>query len=143
MIHYLRFFEVVGRPFADIIYVILIIIRMKVFADKRKELSQTIVSLIGQMRTEMGLRRCDFCQNMEDENELCILEEWETQENLDSHLKSERFRVFRGAMTLLQKPYEMTLYEVATGKRERKRNPRQQCKDLDGWGRRTISQNEF
>ena len=96
---------------------ILVIIRMKVLAEKRKELSQTIVSLIGSLRTEKGCLRCDFCQSMEDENELRILEEWDTRENLNSHLKSERFRVLRGAMNLLQEPYEMMVHTVAAGKK--------------------------
>ena len=91
---------------------ILVAIRMKVFVEKRKELSQTIASLIGSLRTEKGCLRCDFCRSMEDENELCILEEWDTEENLTSHLKSERFRVPRGAMSLLQESYEMMVYTV-------------------------------
>ena len=83
---------------------------MMVFAEKRKELSQTIASLIGSIRTEKGGRRCDFNRSMEDENELCILQEWDTRKNLNSHLKSERFKVLRGAMNLLQEPYEMVVY---------------------------------
>ena len=85
---------------------------MKVLAEKRKELSQTIASLIGSIRTEKGCQRCEFLQSMEDGNELCLLEEWDTQENLNSHLKSERFRVLRGAMNLLQEPYEMMFHTV-------------------------------
>ena len=85
---------------------------MRVLAEKRKELSQTIASLIGSIRTEKGCRRCNFFQSMEDENELCILEEWNTEGNLKGHLKSERFRVLRGAMKLLQEPYEMRFHTV-------------------------------
>jgi quinol monooxygenase YgiN len=96
---------------------ILVIIRMRVLAEKRMELSQTIASLIGSIRTEKGCRRCDFFQSMEDENELSLLEEWDTQENLKSHLKSERFRGLRGAMNLLQEPYEMMFHTVAAGKK--------------------------
>jgi quinol monooxygenase YgiN len=95
---------------------ILVTIRMKVLAEKRRELSQTIASLIGSLRTEKGCRRCEFCQNIEDENELCILEEWDTRENLNSHLKSERFRVLRGAMSLLQEPYEIVFHTVAAAR---------------------------
>ena len=91
---------------------ILFIMRMKVLSEKRKELSQTITSLIGSIRTEQGCRRCDFCQSMEDENELSLLEEWDTQGNLKGHLKSERFRVLRGAMNLLQEPYKMMFHTV-------------------------------
>jgi hypothetical protein len=50
---------------------------MKALAEKCVELCQTIVSLIGSLRTEKGCMRCDFCGGMEDENELRILEEWE------------------------------------------------------------------
>jgi quinol monooxygenase YgiN len=80
---------------------------MKVLSEKRLELSQTIALLIVSIRTEKGCQRCDFCQSTEDENEFWLLEEWDTRENLKSHLKSECFKVFRGAMNLLKEPYEM------------------------------------
>ena len=108
---------VVGRPFANTICMILVIIRMRVLAEKRKELSQTIASLIGSIRTEKGCQRCDFCQSMENENELSLLEEWDTRENLMRYLKSRRFKILRGAMNLLQEPYEMMFYTVGAGKK--------------------------
>ena len=85
---------------------------MKVLSGKCIELSQTIDSLISSIKTEKGCKGCDFCQSMEDENELFLLEEWETQENLRSHLKSGRFKVLRGAMTLLKEPCEMMFHTV-------------------------------
>jgi len=91
---------------------ILVIIRMKVPYEKRMELSQTIASLSGAIRTEKGCRRCDLCQSIEDENRLFLLEEWNTRENLISHMKEEHFRVLRGAMNLLREPYEMTFHTV-------------------------------
>jgi quinol monooxygenase YgiN len=91
---------------------ILVIIRMKVLSEKRMELLQTINLLVGSIRTEKGCKRCDFCQGMEDENRLFLLEEWDTQENLKSYLKSGRFRVLRGAMNLLKEPYEMMFHTV-------------------------------
>jgi quinol monooxygenase YgiN len=92
---------------------ILVIIRMKVLSEKRMELSQTIASLIGSIRTEKGCKRCDFYQSIENENQLNLLEEWDTQANLKSYLKSGRFRVLRGAMNLLKEPYEMTFHTVS------------------------------
>ena len=85
---------------------------MKVLSKKRVELSQTIALLIGSIRAEKGCKRCDFYQSIQDENELCLLEEWDTQENIKSHLKSRRFRILRGAMNLLKEPYEMTFHTV-------------------------------
>jgi quinol monooxygenase YgiN len=108
----LPIFPGVGRPFANMICMIQLIIRMKVLTEKHKELSQTIASLIGSIRTEKGCRRCEFYESMEDENELCLLEEWDTEGNLKGYLKSERFRVLRGAMNLLQEPYKMIFHNV-------------------------------
>ena len=88
---------------------ILVITRMKVRSEKRSELSQTIVSLASSTRMEKGCRRCDFCQNIEDENSLFLLEEWDTEEKLMTHRKSEHFKVLRGAMNLLREPYERML----------------------------------
>ncbi|MBI5586696.1 MAG: antibiotic biosynthesis monooxygenase [Deltaproteobacteria bacterium] len=91
---------------------ILVITRMKISAAKRLELSQTIASLLGFMRTEPGCRRLEFCQNVENEDELYLLEEWDTRENLKTHLLSERFRVLRGAMNLLREPYEIQFHTL-------------------------------
>jgi quinol monooxygenase YgiN len=85
---------------------------MKVLSEKRMELSQAIVSLIGFIRLEKGCQRCDFCQSMEDENRLLLIEEWDTQENLMTHLKSDHYRVLRGAMNLLKEPYERIFHTV-------------------------------
>ena len=91
---------------------ILVIIRMNVLSEKRKELSQTIASLSGSIKMEKGCRRCDFCQSVEDENRLLLLEEWDTKKNLMIHLESGHFRVLRGAMNLLKKPYEIMFHTV-------------------------------
>ncbi len=92
---------------------IMVTIRMKVLPEKRMELSQTIALLMGDIRTEKGCKRCDFCQNTEDENQLCLLEEWDTKESLKSHLKSGHFRVLRGAMNLLKEPYQMMFHTIS------------------------------
>jgi quinol monooxygenase YgiN len=48
----------------------LIITRMKISAARCLELSQTIASLFGSMRTEPGCRRFDFCRNVNDNLEI-------------------------------------------------------------------------
>jgi len=98
---------------------ILLIIRMKVLPEKRMELSQTVASLIGSIRTEKGCKSCDFCQSVEDEYKLYLFGEWDTQKNLRSHLRSVHFRVLKGAMNLLKEPYEMMFHPVfQLGERE-------------------------
>ena len=48
---------------------------------------------------EKECNRSDFCQGMEDENRLFLLEEWDTQENLMSHPEVS-FRMPKGLRTL-------------------------------------------
>ena len=85
---------------------------MNVLSEKRMELSQTITSLSGSIRMEEGCKRYDFCQSIEDENRLLLIEEWDTQANLMTHVKSDHYRVLRGAMNLLQEPYEIMFHTV-------------------------------
>lgn len=91
---------------------IFVLIRMKVLSEKRIEFSQTIASLSGSIRMEEGCRRCDFCRSVEDDHRFFLLEEWDNQENLMTHLRSKHFQVLRGSMNLLREPYEMVFYTV-------------------------------
>jgi quinol monooxygenase YgiN len=94
-------------------YMIIVIINMKVLGEKRLELSQTIASLSGFIKMEKGCRRCDFCENIEDENSLVLIEEWDTKEDLMTHLKSEHYKVLRGGtMNLLKEPFEKMFYTI-------------------------------
>ncbi len=93
-------------------FMILVSTRMNVFSEKRLELSQTIALLSASIRMEKGCQRYDFYQSIDDENRLFLLEEWDTEENLMTHLKSEHFKVFQGAMNLLKEPYERMFHTV-------------------------------
>src|SRR3989339_2163060 len=59
-------------------FMILLIIRIKVPSEKRMELSQTLASLSVSIMMAKGCKRYDFCQSMEDKNQLFLLEEWDT-----------------------------------------------------------------
>jgi quinol monooxygenase YgiN len=100
----------VGMPLADALCMILVIMQMKVPSEKRKELFQTITSLLSLIRTAEGCLRCDFFHSMEDEQVLCLIAEWDSRKNLGKHRNSECFRVLRGAMHLLEEPCEMMSY---------------------------------
>jgi len=89
----------------------MVIVQIKVTAMKSKELSQTISSLLHYIRKEKGCVRCDFFHALEDKNNLCLLEEWDTQTNFDHHRRSECFKVLRGSMNLLEEPCEMISYK--------------------------------
>lgn len=85
-------------------------VRMKVLPEKLKELSQTIAALVKYIRTVEGCRSCDCFCSPEDENDICLFEEWESREVLDDHLQSEHFKVLLGATSLLKTPHEVKVY---------------------------------
>jgi quinol monooxygenase YgiN len=89
----------------------MVIIHLKVPAEKCKELSQTIFSLLSSIRGQKGCVRCDFYHRTEEENFFCLLEEWDAQKNLDLHYGSESFKILRGAMNLLEEPGEIITYQ--------------------------------
>jgi quinol monooxygenase YgiN len=89
---------------------ILMNILMKVLPEKRKELVQVLSSLVELIRKEKGCKSCNFYCKSEDENELCLLGEWEAKENVDAFVQSDPFKVLLGAMSLLKKSHELTFY---------------------------------
>jgi quinol monooxygenase YgiN len=86
---------------------------MNVISEKRMELSQTIASLSLSSRMEKGCQYSEFCQSIEDENRFFLIEEWDTHQNLMTHLKSDNFKVIRGTINLLQESYDTTFYTVS------------------------------
>jgi quinol monooxygenase YgiN len=91
---------------------ILVITRMQVIPEKRFELLQMFASLSGCIRMEEGCQRYDFCESIEDENRLFLLEEWDTKENFMAHKKSRYIKVRGGATNLLSEPHERMFHTV-------------------------------
>jgi quinol monooxygenase YgiN len=85
---------------------------MIVRPEKRKELSQTLLAIVEQFRKESGCLHSGFYQNVEDENEFLMVEEWATQKDSDDHLRSDLFTVLKGAKSLLSRPTETVVHAV-------------------------------
>jgi quinol monooxygenase YgiN len=85
---------------------------MKVLPDKRRELLQTLSSIAQQIRNERGCRRAVFFQNVEDDNELLLIEEWSSQKDSDAHLDSDLFTILRGTRVLMRQPPEIVITAV-------------------------------
>ncbi len=85
---------------------------MKVLPIKRRELLQTLSSIVEQVRFESGCRRAVVFQNVEDDNELLLIEEWSTQKDADAHQDSDLFTVLRGARVLMRQPPEIVITAV-------------------------------
>jgi quinol monooxygenase YgiN len=89
-------------------------IKITVPPEKRKEVLQTLKEILGQIRREQGCVSCNCYVDVEAENILFFMEEWNTRDDLDTHLKSSHFGVLIGAMKLLNKEPEIRFNTIAS-----------------------------
>lgn len=75
-------------------------IRISVPPEKLKELLQTFKAIVGPIRREHGCISCHCYLDIEVENSICFVEEWQGGADLDAHLRSVHFGVLAGAMKL-------------------------------------------
>jgi quinol monooxygenase YgiN len=81
--------------------------------EKRKELTQTLLSIVEQLRKESGCLHAGFYRNGENEEDFLVVEEWVTQQDSDDHLRSDLFTVLMGAGTLMRRPPEIVIHTVS------------------------------
>jgi len=92
---------------------IIVRITMNVLPEKQKEVMQTLLSMIEKAARENGCLSYDVLCDVEDKTVFNLIEEWETREDLDRHIRSERFSVLLGTKSLLAKPLGMKIHTVS------------------------------
>jgi quinol monooxygenase YgiN len=95
--------------------VLVIIFRttMNVFLDKRTEVMQTLLSMIEPIENVRGCLSCHVFRDIEEKNVFSLIEEWETREDLDNHIKSDSFSVLLGTKSLLCEPLQIEIHTVS------------------------------
>jgi len=86
---------------------------MNVLPEKQKEVMQTLLSIIDLTGKDNGCLSCNLLCDMEDKNIYTLIEEWETREDLERHIRSERFSVLLGTKSLLAEPLEVRFHTVS------------------------------
>ena len=92
---------------------IIVGITMNVLIEKRTEVMQTLLSMIEPTENERGCQSCHVFRDIEDKNIFSLIEEWETREDLDDHIKSDRFSVLLGTKSLLCEPPQIQIHTVS------------------------------
>ena len=85
---------------------------MLVQFEKRRELWQSLLSIIGHVRKQSGCLQADAYQSIENEREFLVVETWATQKDTDDHLKSDIFSVMSGAGCLMDRMPEIEIRTV-------------------------------
>ena len=75
--------------------------RITVHPEKRRELCQTITSLLDPVKREKGCLNYRFYEEAEDKNTFVLIGEWETPADWNNHLYSDNLAVLLGSISLL------------------------------------------
>ena len=86
---------------------------MQALMEKKTEMMQTLLSMIEPVRKEKGCLNYDVFYGIDGQTVFNLIEEWETREDLDRHIRSDRFSVLLGTKSLLAKPLEMKIHTVS------------------------------
>lgn len=79
--------------------------------DRRKVVS-SLLPVVGSTRVQPGCRICSMLTDVDDPRVLVLWEEWDTQENLDRHLRSSDYRLVIAAMELSEESPQINFNRV-------------------------------
>jgi quinol monooxygenase YgiN len=68
----------------------------------RAEVVRTLTAQLGPMRVQPGCLRCDLYQDIENREAITLVEEWDSQTELDLRLRSEDYRAVLATVELAQ-----------------------------------------
>lgn len=79
-------------------------IKLKTTPENRKEILQTFRSLFDPTQCGTGCKSCRIYRELGNDEAVMVIQEWDSKNHWDEHLRSDEFAVIVGAMSLLQKP---------------------------------------
>jgi quinol monooxygenase YgiN len=86
---------------------------MNALLEKRTEVMQTLLSMIEPTENERGCLSCRGFRDIEDNNGFDLIVEWQTHEDLDHYIRSDRFSVLLGTKSLLCEPPQIQIHTVS------------------------------
>jgi quinol monooxygenase YgiN len=77
-------------------------LRLLVSDSDRRQVLASLTPLIGWTRVQPGCRSCRLLSDLEEPRAVVLTEEWDTQDDLDRHLRSKDYRRVLAAIELSQ-----------------------------------------
>lgn len=87
-------------------------IRLFVSEDDRPRVLASLTPLIGWTRVQPGCRACHLLADLEESRAIVLTEEWDTQDDMDRHLRSKDYRRVLAAIDLSQESPEIRFGNV-------------------------------
>lgn len=88
-------------------------LRIKVPADKKFETLKIMRSLLGPVRVKRGCINSWVYEDKEEENFLVLMEEWDSEENLNHHISSKEYRKVLALMDMSTEAPEIKFSTVS------------------------------
>ena len=92
---------------------IIVRIAMNALPEKQKEVMQTLLSMAESTVKEKGCLSHQALRDIEEENVFSLIDEWETREDLDQHLRSAKFGAMLGTKSLLCEPPKIQIHTIS------------------------------
>ena len=95
---------------------VITVINIRVRPEKRREIEQTLCSIVEHVSKQRGCLNTCVYQNLENDDDYLVVEKWATQKDLEDHLQSDIFTVFVGAGSLMIRKPEIVAYMIQQSK---------------------------
>jgi quinol monooxygenase YgiN len=95
------------------LFVIIVRIKLNALPEKRKELMQTLFSMIESIGKERGCLSHHVLRDIENENVFSLIDEWGTRNDLDQYISSVKFGILLGTKSLLCEPPVVQIHTVS------------------------------
>jgi len=92
---------------------ILLTLRIVAPAERRHELVRVLRSHVEPTRAEPGCLSCRLYRDIQDENALSLIEEWDARADLERHVRSPRYRQILAVMDAAAEPPDFTIKSIA------------------------------
>lgn len=92
---------------------IIAMLRIKVPGERRKDFLDSAQLIIGPTKVQPGCISCGFYQDLYDLEAILFVEEWESRESLDRHIKSESYRIILSLLELSGEPPKIKINTVS------------------------------
>lgn len=91
----------------------LVTLRMIVLPERRSDLLETIRGMLEPARVERGCLSYRLYEDVEDRNAFVLVEEWKTQKDLESHIRSDSQRRLLALTDILSRQPELQFNTVS------------------------------
>jgi quinol monooxygenase YgiN len=89
-------------------------LRMVTSPANRTEILQNLTSLLGRMKVQPGCTACHLYEDIEEQSVIMLTQEWESQDDLNNHLRSDDYGRILATIELSESPPELHFDDLSS-----------------------------